>query len=64
MIRISNLNKTFIKDGTRIDVLKDSNLEIGKGDSLAVRGCIRLREKHVDPYPGDAGSPDVRHNSV
>jgi lipoprotein-releasing system ATP-binding protein len=38
VIRISNLNKTFIKDGTRIDVLKDLNLEIGKGDSLAVVG--------------------------
>ncbi|MDO9559787.1 MAG: ABC transporter ATP-binding protein [Syntrophales bacterium] len=38
VIRISNLNKTFVKDGTRIDVLKDLNMDIGKGDSLAVVG--------------------------
>ena len=38
MIKISNLNKTFIKDGARIHVLKDLNLEVGKGDSLAIVG--------------------------
>jgi lipoprotein-releasing system ATP-binding protein len=38
VIKISNLNKTFIKDGARIHVLKDLNLEVGKGDSLAIVG--------------------------
>lgn len=38
MIKISNLNKTFIKDGTGIHVLKNLNLDIGKGDSLAIVG--------------------------
>lgn len=38
MIKINHLNKTFIKDGTRIDVLKDLDLEIGKGDSVAIVG--------------------------
>lgn len=38
MIKISNLSKTFVKDGTHIDVLKDLNLEIGAGDSLAIIG--------------------------
>jgi lipoprotein-releasing system ATP-binding protein len=38
MIKISKLNKTFIKDGNRIEVLKDLDLEVRKGDSLAVVG--------------------------
>jgi lipoprotein-releasing system ATP-binding protein len=38
VIKISNLNKTFIKDGARIHVLKDLNLDVGKGDSLAIVG--------------------------
>jgi len=38
VIRISNLNKTFIKDGAGIHVLKDFNLEIGRGESVAIVG--------------------------
>ena len=38
MIKISSLNKTFIKDGDSIHVLKDMSLDIGKGDSLAIVG--------------------------
>jgi lipoprotein-releasing system ATP-binding protein len=38
MILLTNLSKTFIKDGNRIDVLRNLNLEIKKGDSLAVVG--------------------------
>lgn len=38
MIKISNLNKTFIKDGSRIEVLKDLSLDINKGDSVAIVG--------------------------
>ena len=38
MIIIENLSKTFIKDGNRIEVLRNLNLEIKKGDSLAVVG--------------------------
>lgn len=38
MIKLSKLNKTFIKDGNRIEVLKDLDLEVRKGDSLAVVG--------------------------
>jgi len=38
MIKLENLSKTFVKDGNRIEVLKDLNLEIPKGTSLAVVG--------------------------
>ena len=38
MIEVSNLTKTFIKDGNKIEVLKKINLEISKGDSLAILG--------------------------
>lgn len=38
MIKIDHLNKTFVKDGTRIDVLKNLDLEIVRGDSLAIVG--------------------------
>jgi lipoprotein-releasing system ATP-binding protein len=38
VIKIDHLNKTFVKDGTRIDVLKNLDLEIVKGDSLAIVG--------------------------
>ena len=38
MIRIENLNKTFLKDGLKIEVLKGLNLQIATGESLAVVG--------------------------
>jgi len=38
MIILTNLSKTFVKDGNRIEVLRNLNLEIKKGDSLAVVG--------------------------
>ena len=38
MIKISNLRKTFIKDGNKIEVLKGLNLEIARGESLAILG--------------------------
>jgi lipoprotein-releasing system ATP-binding protein len=39
MIRLENLSKTFIKDKNKIEVLRGLNLEIKKGDSLAVLGA-------------------------
>jgi len=38
MININNLNKTFIKDGNKIEVLKELNLTITRGHSLAILG--------------------------
>jgi lipoprotein-releasing system ATP-binding protein len=38
MIVLDNLSKTFIKDGNRIEVLKNLNLEIKKGESVAILG--------------------------
>jgi len=38
MIRLEGLTKTFVKDGTRIEVLRGIDLEIARGDSLAVLG--------------------------
>ena len=38
MITLKDLSKTFVKDGNKIEVLQNLNLEIQKGDSLAVVG--------------------------
>jgi lipoprotein-releasing system ATP-binding protein len=38
VIRVNDLKKTFVKDGNNIDVLKGLNLEIRKGESLAMLG--------------------------
>ncbi len=38
MIQIQNLSKTFLKDGLRIEVLRELNLRIDTGESLAVVG--------------------------
>lgn len=38
MIILENLSKTFVKDDNKIEVLRHLNLEIKKGDSLAVVG--------------------------
>ena len=39
MIEIRNLSKSFVKDGHRIDVLRDLNLTISRGESLAILGA-------------------------
>ena len=39
MIELRNLSKTFIKDGNKIEVLRGLNMEIARGDSLAVLGA-------------------------
>jgi lipoprotein-releasing system ATP-binding protein len=39
MININKLQKSFIKDGTKIEVLKDINLEIEQGESVAILGA-------------------------
>jgi len=38
MIQLHNLSKTFIKDGNRIEVLKELNFNIAQGQSLAILG--------------------------
>jgi lipoprotein-releasing system ATP-binding protein len=38
VIRVNELKKTFVKDGNTIEVLKGLNLEIWKGESLAMLG--------------------------
>ena len=38
MIILTNLSKTFLKDGNKIEVLRGLDLEIKKGDSLAILG--------------------------
>lgn len=38
MIILENLSKTFFKDGNKIEVLRGLNLEIKKGESLAILG--------------------------
>ncbi len=39
MIKISDLHKTFIKDGNKINVLRGLNLDIPRGESLAILGA-------------------------
>jgi lipoprotein-releasing system ATP-binding protein len=38
MIILKNLSKTFVKDGNKIEVLRGLDLEIKKGESLAILG--------------------------
>ena len=38
MIKLENLSKTFFKDSNKIEVLRGLNLEIKKGESLAILG--------------------------
>ncbi len=38
MIRLERMTKIFVKDGNRIEVLRGVDLEIARGDSLAVLG--------------------------
>jgi ABC-type glutathione transport system ATPase component len=38
MIQIQDLNKTFLKDGLKIEALRGLNLQIEDGDSLAIVG--------------------------
>jgi len=38
MISIHRLNKTFIKDGSKIEVLRDLDLDVARGESVAVVG--------------------------
>jgi lipoprotein-releasing system ATP-binding protein len=38
MIQLSNLSKTFIKDGNTIEVLKSLDFTISRGESLAILG--------------------------
>jgi lipoprotein-releasing system ATP-binding protein len=38
MIALKNLSKTFFKDGNKIEVLRSLNMEIAKGESLAILG--------------------------
>ncbi len=38
MIEVKNLTKTFVKNGSTIEVLRGINIEITRGESLAILG--------------------------
>ncbi|MDI6776702.1 MAG: ABC transporter ATP-binding protein [Syntrophales bacterium] len=38
MIKLKNISKTFFKDGNKIEVLKGLNLDIARGESIAIWG--------------------------
>ncbi len=59
MIVLDNLSKTFIKDGNRIEVLRNLKLEVKKGDSLAVLGVSGAGKSTLIHILGIAGSSNI-----
>lgn len=67
MIKLENLSKTFIKDGNKIEVLRGLDLEIKKGDSLAVLGVSGAGKSTLIHILGTLDHPTSGHlyiNSV
>jgi lipoprotein-releasing system ATP-binding protein len=67
MIKLENLSKTFIKDGNKIEVLRGLNLEIKKGESLAVLGVSGAGKSTLIHILGTLDHPTEGHlliNSV
>jgi lipoprotein-releasing system ATP-binding protein len=67
MIKLENLSKTFIKDGNNIEVLRGLDLEIKKGDSLAVLGVSGAGKSTLIHILGTLDHPTAGHlyiNSV
>jgi lipoprotein-releasing system ATP-binding protein len=67
MIKLENLSKTFIKDGNKIEVLRDLNFNIKKGESLAVLGVSGAGKSTLIHILGTLDHPTEGHlliNSV
>ena len=61
MIRLENLSKSFIKDANKIEVLRGLNLEIKKGESLAVLGVSGAGKSTLIHILGTLDHPTEGH---
>jgi lipoprotein-releasing system ATP-binding protein len=61
MIKLENLSKTFIKDGNKIEVLRDLNFVIKKGESLAVLGVSGAGKSTLIHILGTLDHPTEGH---
>ncbi|OPY85371.1 MAG: Lipoprotein-releasing system ATP-binding protein LolD [Smithella sp. PtaU1.Bin162] len=61
MIKLENLSKTFIKDGNKIEVLRNLNFEIKKGESLAVLGVSGAGKSTLIHILGTLDHPTEGH---
>jgi lipoprotein-releasing system ATP-binding protein len=61
MIKLENLSKSFIKDANKIEVLRSLNLEIKKGESLAVLGVSGAGKSTLIHILGTLDHPTEGH---
>ena len=61
MIKLENLSKSFIKDANKIEVLRGLNLEIKKGESLAVLGVSGAGKSTLIHILGTLDHPTEGH---
>ena len=60
VVTVTGLSKSF--DGSQ--VLKDVNLEIMRGDKVAIIGAERRRQDHAAPLPDRRAAAGLRHGQV
>jgi len=61
MILLENLSKTFFKDGNKIEVLRGLNMEIAKGESLAILGVSGAGKSTLIHILGTLDHPTEGH---
>jgi len=61
MIKLENLSKIFVKDGNKIEVLRNLNFEIKKGESLAVLGVSGAGKSTLIHILGTLDHPTEGH---
>src|SRR4030065_1109831 len=64
MIILNNLSKTFFKDGNKIEVLRGLNLEIAKGESLAILGVSGAGKSTLIHILGTLDHPTEGHLQI
>lgn len=61
MILLKNLSKTFFKDGNKIEVLRGLDMEIAKGESLAILGVSGAGKSTLIHILGTLDHPTKGH---
>ncbi len=61
MILLKNLSKTFFKDGNKIEVLRGLDMEIAKGESLAILGVSGAGKSTLIHILGTLDHPTEGH---